>query len=95
MGLAEDGVIESCASTSAKRSSIAESSLLSSSSSELEAASISLTTSLACVKKAKNCSFLKVSQNSNCAVLWRRFFTRSTSFAPGNSTKIRPEVPKR
>ena len=39
--------------------------------------------------------FEAVSQNSSWAVLCKRFLTRSTSLAPGNSTKIRPEVPNR
>ena len=44
-------------------------------------------------KKSNKSSFLKVSQNSNCAVLCNKFCILSTSLAPGNSINILPEVP--
>src|SRR5690606_2917211 len=52
-------------------------------------------TSLASKRKLATSGYLNVSQNSSCAVVCNNSFTRSTSFAPGSSTKIRPEVPRR
>ena len=40
-------------------------------------------------------SLLYTSQNSSCAVLCNSLETRSLSLAPGNSTNIRAEFPKR
>ena len=48
---------------------------------------------LADTKNSEKSSFLKVSQNSNCAVLCKRFWILSISFAPGSSIKILPDEP--
>ena len=72
-----------------------ESSSVLSESTSSDVSTTSFKTSLAWNKKLANSSPLKASQNSSCAVLWSNPFTRSTSLAPGNSTKIRPELPIR
>ena len=85
--------MESCAAaTSDSKSSISETSV---SASSFSASTTVLSNSFACPRKVPNNWLEAVSQNSSWAVLCKRFLTRSTSLAPGNSTRIRPEVPKR
>ena len=94
----EDSISDIIGDTDASVSPIIsemESSSVLSESTSSDVSTTSFKTSLAWNKKLANSSPLKASQNSSCAVLWSNPFTRSTSLAPGNSTKIRPELPIR
>ena len=62
-------------------------------SSTLAGASLACRAALSWPKNIVKSEALKVSQNSNWAVLCKRFFTREISLAPGSSTEIRPELP--